>query len=155
MQPRKIAATIIAGLMSAALVQGGFAQDAMTVDPATMNPEELVDARQAEMQENGATLGAAADLTGADAVAAADTLIANFTLLPTLFVEGSIVGDSRALPLIWEDKAAFEAIFAKAATAATEMKTAAEAGDATAYAAAVDAVGAVCGECHQTYRAAE
>ena len=132
-----------------------FAQDiTITTDPAlaALSPEEMVAKRQAIMKEDGGILKGAGALSGAEAVAAADHLITNFSNLTVLFPEGSAVGDTGALPVIWEKNADFQAIFVTAITAATAMKTAAEAGDPAAYADAIKAVGGTCGQCHQTFR---
>lgn len=149
----KVSTLIAAGAMLATFAVGAIAQD-MAVDPAiaTMSADQVVAARKAAMKENGGTLKAAGALTGAEASAAADILIKNFTNFPALFPEGSIVGDSKALPVIWENKADFDGIFAKDLEAAKAMKAAAEAGDADAYGAALKAIGGSCGECHQKYR---
>lgn len=149
----KVSTLIAAGAMLATFAVGAIAQD-MAVDPAiaTMSADQVVAARKAAMKENGGTLKAAGTLTGAEASAAADILIKNFTNFPALFPEGSIVGDSKALPVIWENKADFDGIFAKDLEAAKAMKAAAEAGDADAYGAALKAIGGSCGECHQKYR---
>ena len=149
----KVSTLIAAGAMLATFAVGAIAQD-MAVDPAiaTMSPDQLVEARQAAMKENGGTLKKAGALTGAEASAAADILIKNFTNLPAMFPEGSIVGESKALPAIWENKADFDGIFAKDLESAKAMKAAAEAGDADAYGAAMKAIGGSCGECHQKYR---
>jgi cytochrome c556 len=150
----KITAVAVASVFSAAIAFAVMAQD-IVVDPAiaAMTPEQLVDARQATMQSNRAVVGEAETLKGAAAVAAADTLIQNFTNLPALFAPDSIVGDSRALPLIWEEKDAFDAILAEAKAKAMEAKTAAEAGDDAGFAAAVGGIGPLCGQCHGKYRA--
>lgn len=149
----KVSTLIAAGAMLATFAVGAIAQD-MAVDPAiaTMSADQVVAARKAAMKENGGTLKAAGALTGAEASAAADILIKNFINFPALFPEGSIVGDSKALPVIWENKADFDGIFAKDLEAAKAMKAAAEAGDADAYGAALKAIGGSCGECHQKYR---
>lgn len=149
----KVSTLIAAGAMLATFAVGAIAQD-MAVDPAiaTMSADQVVAARKAAMKENGGTLKAAGALTGAEASAAADILIKNFTNFPAMFPEGSIVGDSKALPAIWENKADFDGIFAKDLEAAKAMKAAAEAGDADAYGAALKAIGGSCGECHQKYR---
>ena len=150
----RFTAVFAAGALVAALA-GSFsvAQDA-AVDPAiaAMTPEQLVEARQAAMKENGGLLRGAGALTGVEASAAADVLIRNFTNLPAMFPEGSIVGNSKALPMIWEEHDAFTGIFGKALAAAKDMKVAADAGDTAAYAASLQTIGGVCGECHQTYR---
>jgi cytochrome c556 len=149
----KVSTLIAAGAMLATFAVGAIAQD-VAVDPAiaTMSPDQLVAARKAAMKENGGTLKAAGALTGAEASAAADILIKNFTNLSALFPEGSMVGDTKALPVIWENKADFDGIFAKDLESAKAMKAAAEAGDADAYGAAMKAIGGSCGECHQKYR---
>ena len=77
----------------------------------------------------------------------------NYANFKVMFPEGSAVGNSEALPAIWENKDAFLAIFDKGITAAQEMKAAAEAGNADAYGAALKALGGTCGECHQQFRA--
>ena len=146
----RIATALAATALAATFVAGAIAQD--TPDFASMSPEELVEARQAAMKEDGGILRGAGNLSGAEATAAADTLIRNFTNFPAMFREGSIVGDSKALPVIWEKWDEFTAIFATAQKAATDMKVAAEAGDTAAYAAALEGIGATCGQCHQTYR---
>ena len=152
MSLKKITALALASLVAAGIAATVAAQD---VDPAiaTMTPDQLVETRQETMKANGGILRNAGSLSGADAVAAADTLIANFTNLPAMYPEGSIVGDSKALPLIWEEKDAFDAIFEQARTHAMEMKAAAEAGDAAAFGAGAQAIGGLCGQCRSKYRA--
>jgi cytochrome c556 len=152
MKLRTLTALTLAGLVVAGLAAGTIAQD---VDPAIagMTPEQLVDARQEAMKQNGGILRNLGTLSGAEAVAALDTVIQNFTNFPALFAEGSIVGDSKALPLIWEDKDAFDAIFNAAKEQAMAAKAAAEAGDAAAFGTAAQGIGAFCGQCHNKYRA--
>ena len=83
---------------------GVIAQDALS-------PEEAVAMRKDLMKSNGAVMqGGAMDKTGDEAIAAAQTLVDNFTKLPDLFPEGSAIEGSRALPAIWEDWDAFVAI---------------------------------------------
>jgi cytochrome c556 len=151
MSLNRITAFALAGMMTLGLAAGGMAQD---VDPAiaAYTPEQAVEARQVAMKENGGTLKAAGTLTGAEAVAAADTLIKNFINLPHLFPEGSIVGDSKALPAVWENFDDFTGRFAAGLEAAKAMKVAAEAGDAAAYGASMKTIGGLCGQCHETYR---
>lgn len=152
--PSKLAALTLAAAMA---VTGtfAFAQGVViTPDPAlaALTPEQMVERRQETMQSNRATMGEAAGLTGAPAVAAADQMIANFSNLTVLFPEGSIIGETRALPVIWERNADFEAILARGVEAATAMKAAAEAGDAAGYTTAVETIGGLCGECHGQFR---
>ncbi len=150
---RKYASFALAAVVAVAGTLA-YAQDVVP-DPALadLTPEQMVDMRQDLMKANGGLLRSAGSLTGADAVAAADTLIVNYTNLSVLFPEGSDVGDSAALPAIWQNPADFQAIWTSGIEAATAMKAAAEAGDADAYQAANRALGATCGQCHQTFRA--
>jgi cytochrome c556 len=144
----KFTAVALAGLLAVGTV-AVFAQDAF-VPPAT--PEEAVTMRNALMREDGGILRGAADLTGPEAVAAMTKLRDNYSHIPALFPEGSIVGESEALPAIWENFDAFTAIADAGVTAAEGGIAAAEAGDAAGYAAAIKAIGATCGQCHQQFR---
>lgn len=148
MSIKQISAMAIAGLMTLGVV-AVVAQDAF-VPPATA--EEALAARKALMREDGGLLRSAGGLTGAEAVAAMQTLLDNYTHIPDLFPEGSIVGDSEALPAIWENWDAFVAIVETGKTAAADGLAAAESGDAAGYAAALQALGATCGACHQQFR---
>lgn len=149
MSIKKITSLALAGLMSVGVI-AAFAQDAF-VAPTT--PEEAVEARQATMKENGAILRTAGQLSGAEAVAAMQTLLDNYTQIPAFFPEGSLVGDTKALPAIWENWEEFTAIDEAGRAAAEAGLAAAEAGDAAAYGEAVKALGATCGQCHQQFRA--
>ncbi len=153
--PSNRVAAFALGIVVAAAATFAFAQDVViTPDPglAALSPEEMVAKRQAIMKEDGGILKGAGALTGAEAVTAAEHLITNFSNLTVLFPEGSAVGDSGAAPAIWENNADFQAILAKAVAGATDLKAAAEAGDATTYTATIKTIGGFCGECHQTYR---
>jgi cytochrome c556 len=149
---RKVTALALAGVVAAALAAGVSAQDP-SPDIAGMTPEQKVERRQEIMKQNGGFLRELGNMAQADAAAAAQTMIQNFTDLPVLFAEGTIVGDSRATPLIWEEKEAFDAIFAKAKEHATAIKAAAEGGDAAAIGTQAQALGGLCGQCHDKYRA--
>ena len=144
----KFSVLAVAGLLAVGTV-AALAQDAFT-PPAT--PEEAVVLRQNLMKEDGGILRSAGNLTGADAVAAMTKLRDNYSHIPALFPEGSIVGDSEALPAIWENFDAFTAIADAGVAAAESGIAAAEAGDAAAYAAAIQALGGTCGQCHQQFR---
>ena len=148
MSIKKISAMAIAGLLvlgaAATVAQDAFAP------PAT--PEEAVAMRKALMREDGGLVRTLNGLSGAEAVAALNTVLTNYTHIPALFPEGSTVGDSDALPAIWENWDTFTAIVETGKAAATDAITAAEAGDATAYATALGALGGTCGQCHQQFR---
>ena len=145
---RKASAFAFAAILAGGIV-GAFAQDAFT-PPAT--PEEAVAMRQALMKEDGGIMRTLGNLSGAEAVAALTTVRDNYSHIPALFPEGSIVGGSKALPAIWENWETFTAIAASGAAAAEAGIAAAQAGDAAAYAASAQALMGTCGQCHQQFR---
>jgi cytochrome c556 len=145
---RKASAIALASVLLAG-VAGAIAQDAFTT-PAT--PDEAVALRQGLMREGGGILRSLGNLSGTEAVVAMTTLRDNYSHLPALFPEGSNVGDSEALPSIWENWEAFTAITQTGVAAAEAGIAAAEAGDAATYTASAQALMGTCGQCHQQFR---
>lgn len=77
--------------------------------------------------------------------------------IPTLFPAGTSmdddVGKTGAKPVIWSDRAGFEASAEKLGQEAGELATAATGGDSTAIGTQFAALGKEgCGNCHQTFR---
>lgn len=157
MKLRTLTALVLATLVSiptaTVLAQGETVLPATDPAIATMTPEELVAARKAAMREDGGILRGAGGLQGADMVTAAETLVKNFTNLPHMFPEGSAVGDSKALPAIWENWDAFTDLFAQARVASEAALVAAQANDTAGFQAALQPIGPLCGQCHQQFRA--
>ncbi|UYN99752.1 MAG: cytochrome c [Devosia sp.] len=141
----------ISGLALAALMAAGtvavLAQD--FTPPATA--EEAIAMREAAMRQNGGLLRGAANLSGDEAVAAAETFLFNYTHFPEMFPEGSSEG-SDALPAIWENWETFTGIFETGRVAAEEALAAAQAGDSAAYGAAIQTIMGTCNQCHQQFR---
>lgn len=71
-----------------------------------------------------------------------------------LFPEGSNVGESEALPVIWEEPDEFAAAIAKAQEAAAAFVAAAESGDSEAIGGAFRNLGGSCRGCHDKFRVA-
>ncbi|MDX1406189.1 MAG: cytochrome c [Woeseiaceae bacterium] len=69
-----------------------------------------------------------------------------------LFPEGSNVGDSEALPVIWQDREEFAAAIAKAKEASAEFVAAAESGDSERIGGAFRGLGGACRGCHDRFR---
>jgi len=145
---RQLPAAFLAALLALA-PSLSLAQDDFT---APSNPEEALALRKALMREDGSILRSAARLTGAEAVAAARTIADNYSHIPALFPEGSIVGDSKALPAIWENWETFTGIAETGQQAAEAAFAAAQAGDDAGYQAALKTVMGTCGQCHQQFR---
>ncbi len=150
----------ITAIAAAVLVAGfaaySYAQTVpeIVVDPAIagMTNEQLIEARQNAMMEDGKILRGAGGLLGDDAVEAATHILQNFTNFPALFKEGSSGGESKALPAVWENWDAFLALLTKGQGFAKTMLEAAVNEDDDAYQAAIKSLGGLCGECHQQFR---
>ncbi len=97
-----------------------------------MSVDQLVEARQNAMKQNGGLLRGAMRAKRRRRRRAANTMLQNFTNLPELFREGSTAANSKALPLIWENWDDFRARFDEDAKHAAEAVAAAQAGDAAA-----------------------
>jgi cytochrome c556 len=70
--------------------------------------------------------------------------------LPDLFPEDSKTGDTKALPVIWNEKEKFSAIFVKLAKDATEAQPAIK--DEATFKTEIPKVFGNCGGCHKVYR---
>lgn len=83
----------------------------------------------------------------------ADGLASSASELQRLFPAGSAVGDSEALPVIWEQPEEFaRAVDEAEAATARLQKVVAEGGDRAAIAAAFKDVGGACRGCHDRFR---
>lgn len=119
--------------------------------------------RQAEMKVLGAHAGAIKAVVTdqrdmlANVPRHARDIAAFARILPDAFPEGSgpgtQMGDTDALPIIWEDRAGFEAKAQNLAELAEALAVAAESGDPAATLQAFATMGKEgCGGCHETYR---
>lgn len=115
--------------------------------------------RQDEMKKVGGAMGALGGIAkgerpyDAAAVTAALTTLAEVAkAYPDHFPAGSETGmGSEASPKIWENMADFQAKAANLATIA-EAQLASLPADQAGVGATMQALGATCGDCHQTYR---
>jgi cytochrome c556 len=136
--------------MAALIAAAAFAQ----------TPEELVEKRQEQMKINGSNVRVIAGFvqngegTIADVQTAANNINGVAGVIDTLWPEGTAVGvgDSRALPVIWENPDAFAERRAAFQSAAAAVAEAAATGDAEAVKAAFPALGMACGGCHDNFR---
>lgn len=72
-----------------------------------------------------------------------------------IFPEGSNVGESEALPLIWEEPEEFAAAIEKVQAASAAFVAAAESGDAERIGGAFRELGGSCRGCHDRFRVAD
>ncbi|UYN95463.1 MAG: cytochrome c [Enhydrobacter sp.] len=70
-----------------------------------------------------------------------------------MFPAGSDKGETKALPVIWTNRAGFDAASKAADAAYDKLAVAAGSGDLAAVTAAYAEVGKQCGACHNTFRA--
>jgi cytochrome c556 len=145
----------MAGYLRRLIATGPLALLALLVievaSAASMTDAQLVAARQAAMKEDGAILKRAKSLSGDAAVAAATTILRNFTNFPGLFRPNSITPDSRATAKIWQNWPDFTARLNAEKANAQAMLTAAKAGDKKGYEAAINALKRPCSDCHLAY----
>lgn len=74
--------------------------------------------------------------------------------LHNIFQEGSNIGDSEALPVIWEDTEEFAAAITKIQETAAAFVAAADSGDSEAIGGAFRNLGGSCRGCHDEFRVA-
>lgn len=74
-------------------------------------------------------------------------------ILPSLFPEGSDLGDTGALSNIWTDKAGFDKAAKRLEDASAALVQAAQSGDIKLIGSSIGKVGGSCKGCHDNYRA--
>jgi len=125
------------------------------------SPAEMMDYRHTyfetlakHMKATGAIAKGKVDRPG-DYLVQAKALAAMAPILPELFPAGTgpdAFPKTEALPVIWTDKAGFDAKAKAFADATAAFVAAAETGDADKAKAAFFGVGKSCGGCHDTFR---
>lgn len=128
---------------------------------ADTTPEDALDYRISVMTALRGHVGASSMIArgiiedDGHLVSHAKGLAAGAAELSRLFPEGSNVGESEALPVIWEDREAFAEAIAHLEEATTAFVAAAESGDAEAIGAAFRNVGMGCRGCHDRFRVSD
>jgi cytochrome c556 len=146
----------IAGLGLTALAAGGG-----TYAFAQANLQQVVTERRDGLKQMGAHMVAMAAIarSGSDprpAVARIEEMERFYATFNSRFPEGTAMGspgiDSKAQPAIWQNRADFDRLPGNLLARLATLKQAAAAGDTAAFAPALQATGAACGECHRPYR---
>ena len=125
---------------------------------ADTTPEDALDYRKAVMTALRGHIGAASMIArglvdnDGHLVGHARGLADGAREMERIFQEGSNVGESEALPLIWEEPDAFAEAIANMQEATAAFVAAAESGDSEAIGAAFRNVGMSCRGCHDRYR---
>jgi cytochrome c556 len=137
-------------LLATALVIG--ATSVMAQGDPIAQRKELLKSWGAATREPGLMLRGEAAFDLAKVQTALKLYSQHAKVLPTLFPDSSNTGgDTKALPVIWEKKAEFTAIFAKLDTDTTAALASIK--DEASFKAEMGKVLGNCGACHNTYRA--
>jgi cytochrome c556 len=143
----------LGALAAAAVLAFGIAGPVLAQDAARIIAERREGLRGAgaEMEQVAAIARAGGDpRPAAERVARVQAFFQGF---PDRFPAGTESGNTRALPAIWQNRAAFEQAYAALGPQLAALRGAAEAGNAAAFGAALQATGGACGNCHRQFRA--
>lgn len=141
------------------LVSAGLVLSASFAALADTTPEDAADYRGAIMTSLRGHIGAASmivrGLVDSDELLShAQGLDNSVRELDHIFPAGSNVGESEALPAIWDKPSEFAAAIEKMQAATAAFVTAAEGGDNEAIGGAFRNVGMSCRGCHDNFRVA-
>jgi cytochrome c556 len=124
---------------------------------AVLAQQDPIAARKPLMKANGQNAAAVTKMIKGETPFDAVTVQAAFTQwaetaekMAGLFPENSLMGETRALPAIWTERAKFEAAIAKFAKDVADNRGKATSLDGLKVAIAV--VGTNCRECHEAFR---
>lgn len=126
--------------------------------PPALADEAAVKYRQTVMKSLGAHMGAMAAIVKGQvsvpghAAEHGESIAAIGRMAKDLFPAGSDVGNTGALPAVWEQPEEFAKVVAEFETASANLVTAANGSDSAALGAAFGAVGKTCGACHRNFR---
>jgi cytochrome c556 len=138
-------------LAALALLAAAAAAPALAQGNVIAERREGLRAHQATLEAVQATVRSAGDVRAlVPRIEMAQAFFADF---PSRFPEGSNVGDTRARPEVWTDRAGFETAWRNLLPTLVTLRTAAAAGDVGATGAALQAAGGTCANCHRGYRA--
>jgi cytochrome c556 len=145
----------IVAITTCAIVVFGMTFQAL----AETTPEDALDYRKAVMTSLRGHIGAASLIArglvdDGDIASHARGLANGARELHKLFPAGSNIGDSEALPVIWENTDDFAAAISKTEDATAAFVAAAESGDKDAISGAFRNVGMSCRGCHDNFRVA-
>ncbi|HSK40213.1 MAG TPA: cytochrome c [Arenibaculum sp.] len=157
----RIRNSVMGTVLAAAVAAFGMQAAAQSPEPVSSDPQRQVEERKAEMKRLGdamKTIGAFVKNEGGtvEDVREAATTIRGTSgkMVPHLFPAGTGVGvgESEALPAIWERWADFEAVAGRLESTSAELVTTAQEGERTSIARQFAAVGQSCGACHNDFR---
>ena len=141
--------TTALGVMMVMTASVGF-----TIMPVSMAEADVISERKANFKSNGMAMRQIGRLIGAgdfETIAEKAQSIADWAaVMPDYFPEGS--NSAGTNPAIWQEFDKFSALAKANQEAALMVVEAAEAGDASAIGAGMQALGATCKSCHRSYK---
>lgn len=127
-----------------------------TTAAVSASTEDPVAVRQELMKRAGTAIKAikAAAKAGApaDAVEPANTIATALDRFPSLFPEGSDVGETEAKPEIWSEWTRFEQAASGGAVAAQRLAAVAQSGNGDDLGEALKTLAGACSGCHKPFR---
>jgi cytochrome c556 len=130
---------------------------ALLVSSQVFAQADVIEKRQALMKSNSADAkainNAAKEKDYATIETKAKDIMGNAEKIPALFPKGSTKGKTKATVAIWEKPDEFAKNAKNLGKAASELATAAKAKNDAEVTVKVKALGDVCGDCHDTFRA--
>ena len=143
--------TVILGFV--ALLAGNVAVAHMGATGTVKQRMDLMEAIGKSMKEIGAMVRGRVAVDSSRAAAAAQEIAAHGRHMPKLFPPESNRAPSEARPIIWQQRAEFNASAAAMVNAAEALAVAASTADRGALKSAYRALGKTCKDCHRVYRA--
>lgn len=118
---------------------------------------DVIEQRQKLMKSNGDAAKAIKAAVESKDFATVETkardIMGNADKIVGFFPKGSTTGKTKALPAIWEKSDEFAKDAKALKSAASDLASAAKAGDDAAVTTKVKALGEACGACHKAFRA--
>jgi len=134
-----------------------FAALTLAVSSQAFAQADIIEKRQAAMKSNNANAKAIKAAIETKDYATVETkakdIMGTADRIPSLFPKGSTTGKTKAKPEIWEKPDDFSKAAKNLGKAASELASAAKAGNADDVDVKVKALGEACNSCHKQFRA--
>jgi cytochrome c556 len=139
------------------LMAASFGALTLAVSTQVFAQADVIEKRQAAMKSNSANVKAIKAAIEAKDDATVETkakdIMGTADKIPSLFPKGSTTGKTKAKPEIWEKSDDFAKNAKNLNKAASELASAAKAGNEADVNVKVKALGEVCNSCHKEFRA--
>ncbi len=143
-------------LTALALAAGIVAMSAPGLAQGT-DPAQIIRDRRDGLKTMGAHMEAMAAIAQArgdtrPAVERIDAIIAFFANFADRFPANTQAGETRALPVVFTDRAGFTTALTNLNGPLANLRSVAASGDSAGFGPALQTVGGTCGACHRAYR---